>query len=219
MYYIELYLAYKKINEHDKQRLFLFYFFYSLLSIINTQNNESKVHNCDAHTTGLRRSWALTPGLNTESQMIIEIRLITKKSWNKQCSIKFSIVLNSFKKSLGNCFCRARPGLSMQTGRNGPGPTLNSGRARPWGQRARPSESGPCRSLICSDWLLARHSTATTREYYSLIQRAQRWWETACGCRDEDLKLGSLGSEKSPPILGHFPQWTEMYADKRLTFP
>ena len=29
------------------------------------------------------RGLALTPGLNTESQMTIEIRLITKKSWNK----------------------------------------------------------------------------------------------------------------------------------------
>ena len=71
----------------------------------------------------------------------------------KQCLIKFIIVLNWFKKSLGNCFCRAGPGLGMQWGCNGPGPKLNSGPRAVTGLALRitgrvgPSESGPCRSL------------------------------------------------------------------------
>ena len=47
---------------------------------------------------------------------------------------------------------------------------------------------GPGRRAHAMPWLLARHSTAPTREYYAVIQRAQCWWATTCGCRDEESK-------------------------------
>ena len=54
-------------------------------------------------------------------------------------------------------------------------------------------------------WLLARHSTAPTREYYAVIQCAQCWWATTCGCRDEESNPGPPGSETSALPLGHRP--------------
>ena len=50
-----------------------------------------------------------------------------------------------------------------------------------------------------------RHSTAPTREYYAVIQRAQCWWATTWGCRDEESNPGPPGSEKSTLPLGHCP--------------
>ena len=64
-------------------------------------------------------------------------------------------------------------------------------------------------------WLLARHSTAPTREYYAVIQRAQCWWATTCGCRDEESNPGPPGSETSTLPLGHRPS---PYLDIRTQF-
>ena len=49
----------------------------------------------------------------------------------------------------------------------------------------------------------APHSTVPTREYYAVIQRAQCWWATTCGCRDEESNSGPPSSEKSILLLGH----------------
>ena len=64
---------------------------------------------------------------------------------------------------------------------------------------------GPSRRAHAMPWLLARHSTAPTREYYAVIQRAQCWWATTCGCRDEESNPGPPGSETSALPLGHRP--------------
>ena len=66
------------------------------------------------------------------------------------------------------------------------------------------SRSSARRANLCAG-LLARHSTAPTREYYAVIQRAQCWWATTCGCRDEESNPGPPGSETSALPLGHRP--------------
>ena len=64
---------------------------------------------------------------------------------------------------------------------------------------------GPSRSAHAMPWLLTRHSTAPTKEYYAVIQRVQCWWATTCGCRDEESNPGPPGSETSTLPLGHRP--------------
>ena len=66
---------------------------------------------------------------------------------------KILVVLNSFKKSLGNCFVGpGRPGLGHAPGRNGPGPKLNS---VPWAVTDRAFEvnglgrQNPTRADLC----------------------------------------------------------------------
>ena len=54
-------------------------------------------------------------------------------------------------------------------------------------------------------WLLPMHSTAPTREYYAVIQRAQCWWATTCGWRNEESNPGPPGFETSALPLGHHP--------------
>ena len=56
-------------------------------------------------------------------------------------------------------------------------------------------------------WLLARHSTneGVLNTNSSVNQRAQCWWATTCGCRDEDSNSGPPGSEKSTLPPGHYP--------------
>ena len=68
---------------------------------------------------------------------------------------------------------------------------------------------GPSHSAHAMPWLLARHSTAPTRDYYSVIQRVQCWWATTCNCRDEDSNPGPPDSEKSVLPLGHCPSQSE----------
>ena len=41
------------------------------------------------------------------------------------------------------------------------------------------------------------------REYYSVIQHAQCWWATTCGCQDEDSNPGSQSFEKSTLPLSY----------------
>ena len=67
-------------------------------------------------------------------------------------------------------------------------------------------------------WLLARHSTAPTREYYAVIQRAQCWWATTCGCQDEESNSGPPGSETSTLPLGHRPS-PPLYPNSVPTYP
>ena len=55
----------------------------------------------------------------------------------------------------------------------------------------------PSRSVHAMPWLLARHSPTPMTEYYAVIQRAQCWWATTCGCRDEDSNPSHPGSEMS----------------------
>ena len=62
---------------------------------------------------------------------------------------------------------------------------------------------GPSRSAHAMPWLLARQSTAPTMEYCAVIQRAQCWWATTCGCRDEESNPAPPGSETSALPLGH----------------
>ena len=63
--------------------------------------------------------------------------------------------------------------------------------------------AGSSYSAYAMPWLLARHSTAPTREYYAIIQRSQCWWATTCLCRDEESNPSLPSTEKSALPLGH----------------
>ena len=62
-----------------------------------------------------------------------------------------------------------------------------------------PKPQCTCNAMVTSQ---AQH-TVLMRECYAVIQRAQCWWATTCGCRNEESNLGPLGSETSALPLGH----------------
>ena len=66
----------------------------------------------------------------------------------------------------------------------------------------------------CTCWLLARHGTAQTREFYSVIQHVRCSKSNTCGCRDEESNPRHPGSEKWALPLGRCPSLVRIDSSK-----